>query len=87
MDDGRANLVEVLKGVDNLHDNRAPLLLTHQLILLQVEVKVIAFTVLQHCAEPVRCEHNTSMLGMILCDSSPRGNHSASSLHTHRSAL
>ncbi len=55
MDDGRANLVEVLEGVDNLHDNGAALLLGHQLILLQVEVQIIAFTVLQHCAEPVRC--------------------------------
>lgn len=54
MDDGRANLVEVLEGVDNLHDNRAALLLGHQLILLQVEVQVIALTVLQHCAEPAR---------------------------------
>lgn len=54
MDDGRANLVEVLEGVDNLHDNRAALLLSHQLILLQVEVQIIAFTVLQHCAEPAR---------------------------------
>lgn len=52
MDDGRPNLVEVLEGVDDLHDDRAALLLAHQLILLQVEVQIIAFTVLQHCAEP-----------------------------------
>lgn len=52
MDDGWANLVEVLEGVDYLHDDGAALLLAHQLILLQVEVQVIAFTVLQHCAEP-----------------------------------
>lgn len=52
VDDWRADLVEVLEGVDDLHDDRAALLLRHQLILLQVEVQVIAFAVLQHCAEP-----------------------------------
>ena len=52
MDDGWPNLVEVLEGIDDLHDDRAALLLAHQLILLQVEVQIIAFTVLQHCAEP-----------------------------------
>lgn len=29
MDDGRPNLVEVLEGVDDLHDDRAALLLAH----------------------------------------------------------
>lgn len=52
MDDGRVNLVEVLESIDNLHDNRAAFLLRHQLILLQVEVQIVAFTVLQYCAEP-----------------------------------
>lgn len=52
VDDGRPDLVEVLEGVDNLHDDGAALLLGHQLILLQVEVQVVAFAVLQHCAEP-----------------------------------
>lgn len=52
VDDGRVNLVEVLESVDNLHDNRAAFLLSHQLILLQVEVQIVAFTVLQYCAEP-----------------------------------
>lgn len=52
VDDGRPNLVEVLEGIDNLHDNRATLLLSHKLMLLQVKVQIIAFTVLQHCAEP-----------------------------------
>lgn len=33
MDDGRANLVEVLERVDNLHDNRSSFFLSHQLIL------------------------------------------------------
>lgn len=54
MDDGWPNLVEILEGVNDLHDNRAALLLSHQLILLQVEVQIVAFTVLQHCAEPGR---------------------------------
>lgn len=54
MDDGGADLVEVLEGVDNLHHDRAALLFGHQLILLQVEVQIIAFAVLQHCAEPGR---------------------------------
>lgn len=52
MDDGRVNLVEVLESIDNLHDNRAAFLLSHQLILLQVEVQIVAFAVLQYCAEP-----------------------------------
>lgn len=52
MDDGRVNLVEVLERVDDLHDNRAAFLLTHQLILLQIEVQIVAFTILQYCAEP-----------------------------------
>lgn len=59
MDNGRVNLVEVLEGVDNLHDNRATLLLGHQLILLQVEVQVVAFAVLQNGAEPARGYNRT----------------------------
>lgn len=59
MDNGRVNLVEVLEGVDNLHDDRATLLLGHQLILLQVEVQVVAFAVLQNGAEPVRGYNRT----------------------------
>lgn len=54
VDDGWPNLVEILEGVDDLHDDRASLLLGHQFILLQVEVQIVAFAVLQHCAEPVR---------------------------------
>lgn len=54
VDDGWPNLIEVLEGVNDLHDNRAALLLGHQLILLQVEVQIVALTVLQHCAEPAR---------------------------------
>ena len=38
VDDGRSDLVEVLEGVDDLQDDGAPLLLGHQLVLLQVEV-------------------------------------------------
>lgn len=52
MNDGWSDLVEVLEGVDDLHDDGASLLFSHQLMLLQVEVQIIAFTVLQHCAEP-----------------------------------
>lgn len=52
MDDGWADLVEVLEGVDHLHDDGAALLLRHQLVLLQVEVQVVALAELQHCAEP-----------------------------------
>lgn len=52
MDNGRSDLVEVLQGVDDLHDDRAALFLRHELVLLQVEVQVIAFAVFQHCAEP-----------------------------------
>lgn len=46
VDDGRADLVEVLEGVDDLHDDGAPFLLAHQLVLLQVEVQVVPLTVL-----------------------------------------
>lgn len=56
VDDGRVNLVEVLESVDNLHDDGAALLLGHQLILLQVEIQIVAFTVLQHSAEAAKCE-------------------------------
>lgn len=65
VDDGWSNLVEVLEGVDNLHDNRAALLLGHELILLQVEVQIIAFTVLQHCAEPASGNTTDGLSGKI----------------------
>lgn len=52
VDDGRPNLVEILESVDELHDDGASLLLGHRLILLQVEIQIVASTVLQHCAEP-----------------------------------
>lgn len=54
MDDGRADLIEVLERVDDLHDDGAALLLCHQLVLLQVEVQVIALAVLQHSAKPAK---------------------------------
>lgn len=54
VDDGRSDLVEVLEGVDDLHDDGAALLLRHELVLLQVEVQVVALAVLQHGAEPAR---------------------------------
>jgi len=52
VDDGRSDLVEILQSVDDLHDDRAAFLLRHQLVLLQVEVQVVALTVLQDGAEP-----------------------------------
>lgn len=52
VDNGRSDLIEVLQGVNNLHDDGAALLLRHKLVLLQVEVQVIALAVLQDCAEP-----------------------------------
>lgn len=52
MDNGRSDLIEVLEGVNNLHDDGAALFLRHKLVLLQVEVQVVALTVLQNCAEP-----------------------------------
>lgn len=51
MDDGGSNLIEVLEGVDELHDNGAALLLSQRLILLQVRIQVVSCTVLQHRAE------------------------------------
>lgn len=52
VDNGRSDLVEVLEGVNDLHDDGASLFLWHELVLLQVEVQVIALTVLQDCTEP-----------------------------------
>lgn len=51
VDNGRSDLVEVLEGVNDLHDDGASFFLGHKLVLLQVEVQVIALTVLQDCAE------------------------------------
>lgn len=56
MDDWGFDFVEVAQGADYLHDNGACLLLRHQLVLLQVEVQVVAFTELQNCTEPGREE-------------------------------
>lgn len=53
VDNGRSDLIEVLEGVNNLHDDGAAFFLWHKLMLLQVEVQVIALAVLQDCAEPV----------------------------------
>lgn len=56
MDDGGLDLIEVAQGADDLHDNGACLLLRHQLVLLQVEVQVVAFTELQDSTEPAEME-------------------------------
>lgn len=64
VDNGRSDLIEVLEGVYNLHDDGAALFLWHKLVLLQVEVQVVALTVLQNCAEPATREmHLTSVAG------------------------
>lgn len=60
MDNGRSNFIEVLKGVDDLHDDGASFLLRHQLVLLQVEVQVVALTILQHRAKPAQRVSGTS---------------------------
>ena len=59
MDDGGLDLVQVAQGADDLHDDGAGLLLRHQLVLLQVEVQVVAFTELQDCAEPAGTENKS----------------------------
>lgn len=51
VDDGGSNLIEVLEGVDELHDDGAALLLSQRLVLFQVRVQVVSCAVLQHCAE------------------------------------
>lgn len=61
VDDGRSDLVEVLEGVNYLHDDGASLLLWHELVLLQVEVQVIALAVLQDCAEPARKQRRATV--------------------------
>ena len=61
MDDGRLDLVQVSQCIHDLHDDRACLLLRHELVLLQVEVQVIALTVLQHRAEPVGGDRRTGV--------------------------
>lgn len=53
VDNGRSDLIEVLEGVNNLHNDGAALFLWHELVLLQIEVQVIALAVLQDCAEAV----------------------------------
>ena len=53
MNNGRLDLIQISQRVHNLHDDGASLFLRHELVLLQVEVQVVAFTVLQHRAEPV----------------------------------
>lgn len=62
VDNGRSDLVEVLEGVNYLHDDGASLFLWHELVLLQVEVQVIALTVLQDCAEPARKQSRSTVL-------------------------
>lgn len=52
VDNRRSDLVEVLQGVNNLHDDGAALFLRHEFVLLQVEVQVVPLAVLQHCAKP-----------------------------------
>lgn len=52
VDNGRSDLIEVLEGIHNLHDDGAALFLWHKLVLFQVEIQVIALAVLQDCAEP-----------------------------------
>lgn len=46
------DLTEILERVDELHDDGATLLLSRRFILLQVELQIVASTVLQNCAEP-----------------------------------
>lgn len=53
VNDGWSDLVEVLEGVDYLHDNGTSLLLRHELVLFQVKVQVISLAVFQDGAEPV----------------------------------
>lgn len=52
VDNGRSDLIQVLEGVYDLHDDGASFFLWHEFVLLQVEVQVIALTVLQDRAEP-----------------------------------
>jgi len=52
VDNWRSDLIEVLERINYLHDDGAPFFFRHKLVLLQVEVQVVALTVLQNCAEP-----------------------------------
>lgn len=52
VDNGRSDLIQVLEGINDLHDDGASFFLWHKFVLLQVEVQVIALTVLQDRAEP-----------------------------------
>ena len=47
------DLIKILEGGGNLHDDAARLPLRYGLMLLQVEVKVVTVTVLEHGAEAV----------------------------------
>lgn len=65
MDDGGLDFVEVAQGADDLHDDGACLLLGHQLVLLQIEVQVVAFTELQDSAEPTEVKRRSHTGGKV----------------------
>ena len=52
----RFDFVEVLERADRLHDDGARLLLANTFVLLEMEVEVVAFAVLEHRAEPAASE-------------------------------
>ena len=67
MDDGWFDLVEVLKCVDDLHDDGARLLLRHQLVLLQVEVQIVPLAELKNRAEPDPMKTNPTTMRKETC--------------------
>merc|ERR1719431_1524084 len=53
VNNGRFDLVEILEGGHNLHDDAPCLPLRNRLVLFQVKVKIVSITVLQNGAEAV----------------------------------
>lgn len=51
MDDRWLDFIEVFESGDRLHNDGPRLFLLYAFVLLQVEVQVIALTVLKHSAE------------------------------------
>lgn len=52
MDDGGFDFIQIFQRVHNLHDYGTCLFFRHELMLLQVEIQVVAFTILHDSAKP-----------------------------------
>lgn len=62
MNDWRFDLVEVSEGVGDLHDDGTGFFLSHQFVLLQIEVQIVPLAELQHSTEPGFAAEDTGTL-------------------------